>query len=322
MNKSLRIVFMGTPGFALSPLRALCEAGYKPVAVYTQPDRVNGRGGKISFSPVKQYALEQEIPVCQPFSFKEETALSTLRAWSPDLIVVIAYGKILPQAVLDIPTYGAVNIHASLLPKYRGAAPVQRAILNREEETGVSLMKLDAGMDTGPVISSVRTAIGDTVTSGELLEILADLGAKELLRILPILPDALAAAVPQDESRATYAEKITKEMSALVWTDAAADLHARIRALSPNPGTYTVFRGKRVKIHRSFLTQEETTAAPGTVVSTDKKGILVATGEGVLGISRLQPENKKEMDAADWLRGAKVQAGERFGTEDGQGAGV
>ncbi len=321
MNK-LRIVFMGTPSFALAPLAALCDAGYAPVAVYTQPDQVNGRGGKISFSPVKQYALENEIPVCQPLSFKEEAAVSALRDWRPDLIVVIAYGKILPQAVLDIPTYGAVNIHASLLPKYRGAAPVQRAILNREEETGVSLMKLDAGMDTGPVISRVSVKIGDTVTSGELLDILADVGAKELLRILPDITEATAKAVPQDESLATYAEKITKEMGALDWTETAADLHARIRALSPNPGTYTYFGGKRIKIWRSFLTDKETTAAPGTVVSADKNGLLLATGTGVLGISRLQPENKKEMDAADWLRGAKVQAGDRFGTKDGQSAGV
>ena len=321
MNK-LRIVFMGTPSFALVPLAALCEAGRTPVAVYTQPDQVNGRGGKISFSPVKQYALENKIPVCQPPSFKEEAAVSALRDWRPDLIVVIAYGKILPQAVLDIPTYGAVNIHASLLPKYRGAAPVQRAILTREEETGVSLMKLDAGMDTGPVISRVSVKIGDTVTSGELLDILADTGAKELLRILPDITEAMAKAAPQDESLATYAEKITKEMGALDWTEAAASLHARVRALSPNPGTYTYFAGKRIKIWRSFLTEKETTAAPGTVVSADKNGLLLATGEGVLGISRLQPENKKEMDAADWLRGAKVQAGDRFGTKDGQSAGV
>lgn len=322
MNNALRIVFMGTPSFALSPLKALCEAGYTPVAVYTQPDQVNGRGGKISFSPVKQYATEQKIPVCQPLSFKDAAAVSALSDWRPDLIVVIAYGKILPQAVLDIPTYGAVNIHASLLPKYRGAAPVQRAILNRETETGVSLMRLDAGMDTGPVISCVAMDIGDTVTSGELLETLADIGAKELLRILPILPDALSNAVPQDESQATYAEKITKDMGALDWTESAADLHARIRALSPNPGTYTYFAGKRLKIWRSFLKDKETTAAPGTVVSADKNGLLMATGKGVLGISRLQPENKKEMDAADWLRGAKVKAGDRFGTEDGQSAGV
>ena len=321
MNK-LRIVFMGTPSFALVPLAALCEAGRTPVAVYTQPDQVNGRGGKISFSPVKQYALENKIPVCQPQSFKEEAAVLALRDWRPDLIVVIAYGKILPQAVLDIPTYGAVNIHASLLPKYRGAAPVQRAILNREEETGVSLMKLDAGMDTGPVISRVSVKIGDAVTSGELLDILADTGAKELLRILPDITEATAKAAPQDESLATYAEKITKEMGALDWTEAAAGLHARVRALSPNPGTYTYFAGKRIKIWRSFLTEKETTAAPGTVVSADKNGLLLATGEGVLGISRLQPENKKEMDAADWLRGAKVQAGDRFGTKDGQSAGV
>ena len=313
MNKSLRIVFMGTPSFALAPLCALCENGYTPVAVYTQPDKVNRRGGKISFSPVKEYALEKNIPVLQPPTFRDEETVETLRALSPDVIVVIAYGKILPQAVLDIPTYGALNIHASLLPKYRGAAPVQRAIINREKETGVTLMKLDAGMDTGPMISRVSVPLGDTETAGGLLETLADLGAKELLRILPNLAEAVARAVPQDETHATYAEKLTKEMGCLDWNEPADVLHALIRGMYPNPGTYTFFRGKRLKIHHSFLAGAETNAAPGTVVSTENGKLHIAAGGGVLVIDRLQPENKKEMDTADFINGYQVKTGDRFG---------
>lgn len=178
MNKNLRIVFMGTPDFALTTLRTLCDSGHTPVAVYTQPDKVNRRGGKISFSPVKAYALEKNLPVFQPVSFRTEEAAEDLRRLSPDLIVVIAYGRILPQAILDIPTYGAINIHASLLPKYRGAAPVQRAIIDGEPETGVTLMHLDAGMDTGAIISQSALPITETMTAGSLLETLADMGSK------------------------------------------------------------------------------------------------------------------------------------------------
>ena len=309
---NLRIVFMGTPSFALLPLRQLCENGYTPIAVYTQPDKVNRRGGKISFSPVKEYAIKEEIPIYQPLSFRDEETVRELKALKPDLIVVIAYGKILPQEVLDIPIYGAVNIHASLLPKYRGAAPVQRAIINREKETGVSLMKLDAGMDTGPILSRVVFPLDDSVTSGELLEILSDLGAKELLRILPDIFPFMQNALPQDETLATYAEKITKEMGNLDFKKSAKELHALIRGMEPNPGTYSFFRGKRLKIHQSFLTEKETKEAPGTIISTEGGKLYLATGVGVLGISRLQPENKKEMNAADFINGYQLKIGDRF----------
>lgn len=313
MTEPLRIVFMGTPSFALAPLRALCEHGYEPVAVYTQPDKVNRRGGKISFSPVKAYALEKDIPVYQPLTFKDEETVETLRALRPDLIVVIAYGRILPQAVLDIPTYGAVNIHASLLPEYRGAAPVQRAIIDEKPVTGVTLMKLDAGMDTGAMIAVKEVPITQTVTSGELLDTLSAIGADELLRILPDLPAALAAAVPQDESRATYAEKLTKDMGHLDWTKRAETLHALARGMYPNPGTYTFFRGKRVKIHQTVLDASvKTSGAPGEIVSTDSGILWVACGEGALGIARLQPENHKQMGAADFINGYQVKVHDAF----------
>lgn len=309
MNKNLRIVFMGTPDFALTTLRTLCDSGHTPVAVYTQPDKVNRRGGKISFSPVKAYALEKNLPVFQPVSFRTEEAAEDLRRLSPDLIVVIAYGRILPQAILDIPTYGAINIHASLLPKYRGAAPVQRAIIDGEPETGVTLMHLDAGMDTGAIISQSALPITETMTAGSLLETLADMGSKELLRILDHLPEMLDKATAQDESRATYAEKLTKDMGHLDWTKPAAVLSGLARGMYPNPGTYTFFRGKLIKIHQVIPPKYpgEAVGHPGEIMSLDSGVLWVQTGDGILGIAKLQPENHKQMDAADFINGYQVK---------------
>lgn len=308
----LRIVFMGTPFFALAPLKALCEHGCTPVAVYTQPDKVNGRGKKVTFSPVKTYALEKEIPVFQPLSFRNEEEEARLRGLSPDVIVVIAYGRILPEKILQIPTYGAVNIHASLLPKYRGAAPVQRAIIDEEKETGVSLMHLDAGMDTGPVISTVKVPISIDTTSGELLESLAEAGAAELLRILDDLPGAIGNAVPQDHTKATYAEKLTKDMGHIDWSKPAETLHALARGMYPNPGTYTFFRGKRVKLHRTVLGNTDKAGTPGRIASLESGILWVETGKGLLGISELQPENHKRMKAADFINGYQVQVNDAF----------
>lgn len=307
-----RIVFMGTPSFAAASLSLLCERGYTPVAVYTQPDKVNGRRGKISFSPVKETALEKNIPVLQPLTFRDEETLETLRAFAPDLIVVIAYGRILPQAALDIPQYGALNIHASLLPKYRGAAPVQRVIIDGEAETGVSLMRLDAGMDTGDVVSVVKIPLTGTETAGALLDTLAALGANELLRVLENLPDSLEGAVPQDQTAATYAEKLTKEMGHIDWTKSAAQLSALIRGMNPDPGTYTFFRGKRVKLHMALPAGEEKKGNPGEIVGTAGGLLQVAAGEGTLSISELQPENKKRMKAADFINGFQVKIGDKF----------
>lgn len=316
MSENLRIVFMGTPSFALAPLQALCAHGYTPLAVYTQPDKVNRRGGKISFSPVKSYALERNIPVYQPLTFKSEANVEELRALRPDLIVVIAYGRILPQDVLDIPAYGAVNIHASLLPEYRGAAPVQRAIIDEKTVTGVTLMKLDAGMDTGDMISQREVPIPESMTAGELLDELAAIGAEELLKILPDLPAALAGAVPQDERCATYAEKLTKDMGHIQWKERAGAIHALARGMYPNPGTYTFFRGKRIKIHQTVTGEGMAPegAVPGEILSTEGGILWTACGEGILGISRLQPENHKQMSAADFIHGYQVKAHDAFET--------
>lgn len=314
MNESMRIVFMGTPAFAQTALQALCENQYRPVAVYTQPDKVNRRGGKISFSPVKAYALEQGLAVLQPQTFRDEAAVEELRALAPDLIVVVAYGCILPPAVLSIPRFGAINIHASLLPRYRGAAPVQRAIIEQQEETGVTLMQLDEGMDTGPIVRQVRVPLAPDVTTEELMTILAEAGARELLQTLPVLPQALSEAIPQKEKDATYAQKLTKDMSRIDWSVDARAIHALVRGMYPNPGTYTFYKGKRLKIHRTCLPGSEGRGGhPGEIVSLENQALWVQTGRGLLCITALQPENHRQMKSADFVNGYQVELHDTLG---------
>ncbi len=310
--KNKRIVFMGTPDFCLPALEALCGNGYTPVAIYTQPDKINGRGKKITFSPVKSFALSHEIPVYQPLSFKDPAEVETLKALQPDILVVIAYGRILPKAVLESATYGAINVHASLLPKYRGAAPIQRAIIDREKETGVTIMQLDEGMDTGNIVETVRMEIPAHMTAGELFDALGEMGAKALISVMDNLEEKLDSSIPQDHEAATYAEKVTKDMGHLDWTKDAAELDALIRGMYPNPGTYSFYRGKRVKIHRAFFEDAESSEAPGTVVSTDDGVIRIACGRGILGISAIQPENHKQMSAADFINGYQVKVHDTF----------
>ncbi len=307
-----KIIFMGTPDFCLPALEALCAHGYTPAAIYTQPDKINGRGKKVTFSPVKSFALERGIPVYQPLTFKDPQEVETLKSLAPDILVVIAYGRILPKEVLDIPTYGAINVHASLLPKYRGAAPIQRAIIDGEKETGVTIMQLDEGMDTGNIVETVKMEIPPHMTAGELFDALGEMGAKALISVMDNLPEKLAASVPQDHDRATYAEKVTKDMGHLDWTKDAKTLDALIRGMYPNPGTYSFYGGKRVKIHRAQISSEKGNAAPGTVISTAGGMIHVACGEGAIAISAIQPENHKQMKASDFINGYQVKVHDEF----------
>lgn len=311
MKNNYRIVFMGTPDFCLPALSAMVEHGYTPIAAYTQPDKINGRGKKINFSPVKSFAMSHDIPIHQPLSFKDPSEVETLKALKPDLLIVIAYGRILPKAVLDIPTYGAINVHASLLPKYRGAAPIQRVIIDGEKKTGVTIMQLDQGMDTGNIVETAQMDIPQHMTAGELFEALGEMGAKALISVLDDLPEKLANSTPQDHEKATYAEKVTKEMGAIDWTKDAKVLDALIRGMYPNPGTYTFFRGKRVKIHRAKVSEGESKEAPGTILST-KDGLTIACGKGALTISSLQPENHKRMAAGDFVNGYQVKVNDTF----------
>lgn len=311
MNK-YRIVFMGTPDFGVPALEAMDAHGYKPVAIYCQPDKINGRGRKINYSPVKSFALSHDIPVFQPESLKKPEEQEKLKELKPDLLVVIAYGKILPKAVLDIPTYGAINVHASLLPKYRGAAPIQRVIIDGEKETGVTIMQLDEGMDTGNIVSVRKMDIPPHMNAGELFDELGRLGAEELISVLDDLPEKLSHSIPQNHEEATYAEKITKDMGHLDWNFPADRLDCLIRGMNPNPGTYTFYRGKRVKIHKAAPEDTSRTAAPGTIISLDDDTIHVACGQGALAISEIQPENHKRMEASDFIHGYQVKVNDEF----------
>lgn len=265
---------------------------------------------KDQFSPVKTFALSHDIPVHQPLSFKDPSEVETLKALQPDLLVVIAYGRILPKAVLDIPTYGAINVHASLLPKYRGAAPIQRVIIDGEKKTGVTIMQLDEGMDTGNIVETVSMDIPQHMTAGELFEALGKLGADALLSVLKDLPE-LAHSASQDHTKATYAEKVTKEMGRIDWTQDAQTLDALIRGMYPNPGTYTFFRGKRVKIHRAMVSDRDSHEAAGTIIAA-KDDLTIACGKGALTISSLQPENHKRMAAGDFVNGYQVKVNDTF----------
>lgn len=312
MAGKLRIIFMGTPAFAAPALTMLCERGMTPAAVYTQPDRANKRGKRITFSPVKAVAMEREIPLFQPETLKGDEALRQLKALQPDIVVVIAYGRIIPKAMLSIPKYGFINVHASLLPKYRGAAPVQRAVIDGEKETGVTVMKIDEGLDTGDMILQKKVAIHDDTTAESLFDTLSRVGAEALMDVLNNLEEYLSKAVPQDESQATYAEKLTKEMGHIDWKKPARTLSALMRGMYPNPGTYTFFRGKRLKIHKVSLGEGTSKEMPGTIISTAGGVISVATGEGILNLLSVQPENKKQMTASDFINGHQVKVHDAF----------
>mgnify|MGYP000484724228 CR=1 FL=1 len=313
MKNPYKIVFMGTPSFAAKSLDMLCRRDYVPVAVYTQPDKVNGRGKKITFSPVKELAIKNNIPVYQPITFKDEAVIDELKKIKPDIIIVIAYGKILPGEVIEASRYGAINVHASLLPEYRGAAPIQRAVIDRKEKTGITIMRLDSGMDTGDIVTMAEIEIGKHMTAGELFDALSLLGAEELIHVMDDLPEALSNAVPQNHEKATYAEKVTKDMGHIDWSKPAIILDALIRGMYPNPGTYTFFRGKRIKIHKAFYKSFDTSSyTPGDVVSVKDGNIGIAASDGIIYITDLQPENHKQMKAADFINGYQVKENDRF----------
>ena len=308
---NLRIVFMGTPDFSVPSLAALHDKGYDIAAVYTQPDKQRGRGKKVSFSPVKEKAVELGIPVLQPVTFKDEAVVAELRAFQPDVIIVIAYGKILPKAVLDIPPYGCLNVHGSLLPKYRGAAPIQYAIKNGEKESGVTIMLLDEGMDTGAMLKKAIVPLAEKETTGTLFDKLSRLGADTLLDVLEDLPGYEEKAVPQEESQASYTAKISKEEAKIDWQQDAASIERLIRTLDPHPGAYTFLQdGKRLKIWAADVVDGNESAAPGTILAVTKKQFTVQTGKGALCIREVQPESRKRMAAAQYLQGMHLTAGE------------
>ena len=296
---------MGTPDIAATCLKQILADGFDVVGVYTQPDRPKGRGMKMVYSPVKEVALEHEIPVFQPESFRQEEAVEQLRALQPDVCAVVAYGRILPQKVLDIPTYGCINIHASLLPKYRGAAPYQWAVLDGLEETGVTAMYLCREMDAGDIIDVAKTPIGPEETAGQLLDRLAVLGADLLSKTLGRFGKETVEAVPQDPDQVSYAAMLDKSMCPIDWSKTAQQVHNQVRGLHPWPVATAQIQGKVFKIHATRVAEGKGT--PGQILELTKQGLRIACGEGAVEILSLQAEGGKRMAAPDYFRGHPLE---------------
>ena len=301
MSKSLRIIFAGTPDFAARHLDALLTSGHQVVGVFTQPDRPAGRGKKLMPSPVKTLAEEHGLPVFQPVSLRPQENQQLVADLDADVMVVVAYGLILPKAVLDMPRLGCINVHGSLLPRWRGAAPIQRSLWAGDAETGVTIMKMDVGMDTGDMLLKLACPITADDTSATLYDKLADLGPQGLIETLQQLADNTAQPEVQDESLVTYAEKLSKEEAQIDWSLSAAQLERCIRAFNPWPMSWMTIDEQPVKIWKASVIEGHSTAAPGTILDANKQGIQVATAEGILNLESLQPAGKKAMSAQDLL---------------------
>ena len=304
----MRIVFMGTPDFAAASLKKLIDEKYDIAAVFTQPDKPRDRGMKLSYSPVKELALENNIPVYQPTKLRDGTATELIKSLRPDILVVVAYGRILPDDMLEVPKYGAINVHASLLPKYRGAAPIQWAVLNGDKITGVTTMYLASEMDTGDIIYTAETEIGEFETSGELFDRLMVMGAELLDRTLRDIEAGTAPRTQQDHSKASYVKMLDKSLSPIEWAKTPREIIKQIYGLQPWPVSTAELDGKVFKIYSAEYTQNKTVKAPGSVVSAGKKGIEIAClGGETLLITELQAAGKKRMKASDYLLGHPIK---------------
>ncbi|MFF2093605.1 methionyl-tRNA formyltransferase [Paenibacillus sp. NPDC058174] len=315
----MRIVFMGTPDFAVPSLRLLMEQGYEVVAVVTQPDRPKGRKRTLTPPPVKEAALGYGLPVLQPERMRSEEAVAAVAAYEPELIVTAAYGQILPKGVLELPRLGCINVHGSLLPKYRGGAPIQRSIMNGEKETGVTIMYMAAGLDTGDMISRIVLPIEDEDTSGTMFEKLSVAGADLLGRTLPAIIAGEAEAEAQQDELATYAPNLTREDERIDWSRSARQIYDQVRGLSPMAGAFTMLQGEVFKVWTCAKPDNGSAgsngAAAGTVLVASDKGITVQTGSGVLLLQNIQPSGKRVMAVSEWLKGSKLEAGTVFGGE-------
>ena len=308
----MRFLFMGTADFACPTLRALMASPHQALGVVTQPDRPRGRGRQPAMTAVKTCALDYDLPVLQPPSLRPPAVLEELAAGAPDVIVVVAYGNILPQRVLDLPTYGCVNLHASLLPSYRGAAPLNWTLINGETESGTTIIQMDAHVDTGPMLWTSHcnvTLEDDAITLGNRL---AEQGAADMVAVLTALESGGLHATPQPEEGASMAPKLTRELGRLDWQQPAMTLHNRIRGLVPWPGCTATFQDAEVKIWRSSVSHTPTTQSAGTVMAIESDGLLIACGEHHLKIHELQPSNRRRMPARDFAQGYRVQVGDSF----------
>lgn len=306
MTDPKRIVFAGTPDFSVPPLRALLASPHQVVGVYSQPDRPAGRGRKLTPSPVKEVAVDAGIPVFQPVNFKDPAAVAELAALDADLMVVVAYGLLLPRSVLDAPRIGCVNIHASVLPRWRGAAPIQRAVLAGDAVSGVTIMRMEEGLDTGPMYLIEEVELADDETGGSLHDRLSVLGAEALMKALPGILDGTLVPQPQDDAQACYAKKLDKSEAVIDWTRPAADIERQVRAFNPWPVAQTLFEDANLRIWRGYAIKGMG-GAPGTVMNADRHGIDVATGDGLLRITELQLPGKRAMAARDFINANSIQ---------------
>lgn len=317
MENKCRIVFMGTPDFAVSSLETLLESGYDVAAVVTQPDRPKGRKRVLTPPPVKVAAESHGLTVLQPEKLRAPEAVEAIRALEPDLIVTAAYGQILPKSLLDLPRFGCINVHASLLPRYRGGAPIHYAVMNGEEKTGVTIMYMAEGLDTGDMISKVEVAITPEDTTGSMHDKLSTAGAELLKETIPQLLGGTAARVPQDSTQATYAPNISREDERIDWSQSAKAIFDQVRGLHPWPVAFTTLNGEVWKIWRTAVVHPDCSPdvhrPAGAVVSTDTDRITVQTGSGQIALLDIQPQGKRPMPVSEWLRGRKLEAGTLFG---------
>ena len=322
----MRIVFMGTPDFSVPALKALVEAGHQVIAVVTQPDKPKGRGKEVQMTPVKIQAMEYGIPVYQPAKVREASFVEVLQGMEADVYVVIAFGQLLPKAVLELPKYGCINIHASLLPKYRGAAPIQWCVIDGERETGITTMMMDVGLDTGDMLEKTVIPIEEKETGGSLHDKLSLAGGALILSTLKKLEEGTLVRTPQTDEGTCYAKMLTKSLGDIDWNQSAVSIERLIRGLNPWPSAYTMWNGKTIKIWSAdvttgreaaaFLSESgvpsETGITPGTVVCSDKHSLVVCTGDGLLSVRELQMEGKKRMDTPAFLRGYPIPEGDVF----------
>ena len=314
----MRVIFMGTPDFSVGTLEEIIKAGHEVVLVVSQPDKAVGRSKALKYTPVKECAIAHGIEVYQPERVRDSACIEYLKSFHADIMIVVAFGQIIPKAVLDMPKYGCVNVHASLLPKYRGAAPIQWAVIDGEKETGVTTMMMDVGLDTGDILETKVIPLDPKETSGSLFEKLSEAGGPLILSTLEKLEKGTITRTPQGESGTSYAKMLTKTLGDINWTMSATAIERLIRGLNPWPSAYTFYNGKTLKIWDADVLEEAvpTDAVPGQVLQADKHGFTVAAGEGILKINELQLEGKKRMAADALLRGFTITPGEILGHQE------
>ncbi len=306
----MKVIFMGTPDFAVGTLEALIDAGHEIVLVVTQPDKPKGRGGKMQFTPVKEVAVAHDIPTFQPKKIREKECIETLRGYEADICVVVAFGQILPKEILEMTPYGCINVHASLLPKYRGAAPIQWAVIDGEKVSGVTTMQMNEGLDTGDIILKTEVPLDEKETGGSLFDRLSKEGADLCVKTLKALEDKTATWTPQGDTTTSYAKMLTKELGNIDWSESAVSIERLIRGLNPWPSAYTDWQGKTMKIWEAEVSSKDSGKEPGTIICVEKDGFHVQTGEGALKIKSLQIPGKKRMDASAFLLGYQVNEGD------------